>query len=126
MKAVRVVQILFIALLAGYLVLLHNANPTGILLPFLLPLPPALVIALGLLLGWLAGWLPGRVAVWRKNRDVRRLARRVEELERRAPTYALDHEPSAPVIPDRGSLSESALDRQRTPGEPQNRETEHT
>jgi|GEM_PF-1131830 len=101
-KAVRIIQFLFFALLIVYLILLHNANPSSILLPFLLPLPPAFVIVVALLGGWLMGWLPNRLLLWRRKREIRKLSRRVAELEQHVPTYDKNTQSRrTPVIPDR-------------------------
>ena len=110
MKAVRIVQVLVVVALLVYFVLLHAANPTLLNLPFFLPLPPALVVAMALGIGWLIGWLPGRLAAWRRAREVRRLQHRIEELERNASGYERTREPSTPVIPDRMPASDDASD----------------
>lgn len=98
-RAARFVPLIVLVVLAVYLVLVHNANPAYLNLPFMLSLPPALVIAVALLLGWLIGWLPSRAAVWRRGRELRRLRRRLDELEQHVPSYDNDH--AEPVIPDR-------------------------
>ena len=98
MKALRIVQFALVVVAAIYLVLIHNANPTNVILPFAIPLPPALAILVALIVGWLVGWLPARLRAWRRGREIARLERRVRELEAHLPGY--DRE-GAPVIPDR-------------------------
>lgn len=98
-RAARFVSLFVLVVVAVYLVLLHSANPAVLDLPFMLPLAPALVIAIALGLGWLLGWLPARVALWRRGRELRRLRRRLEEIEQHVPSY--DSEGVEPVIPDR-------------------------
>ena len=73
----RVVQLLGLLLLAGYLVVLGSVNPQTIILPFLLSLPTAWVVAAALLLGLFVGWtsLVGRV--FRLNRLNRGLRQRL-------------------------------------------------
>ena len=99
MKVARVLLFLILLLLAGYLLLLHNANASYLNLPFLISLPSALVIALALALGWLLGWLPSAVSLWRKERELRRLRRRLLDLEQHRPSYEATR--LEPVIPDR-------------------------
>lgn len=101
MKAVRILQVLLVIVLGGYFLLVDAANPTLLSLPFFLPLPPALVVALALVLGWLIGWTPGRIATWRKSRELHRMQRRVAELERHVPSYDKGAIENTPVIPDR-------------------------
>lgn len=110
MKAVRIAQILVVVALVVYFVLLHAANPTLLNLPFFLPLPPALVVALALVVGWLIGWLPGRIAAWRRARELRRLRRRVAELEQHVPSYDKTPQYDTPVIPDRMPVTDDTSD----------------
>ena len=110
MKAVRIVQILVLVALAVYFILLHAANPTLLNLPFFLPLPPALVVVLALVVGWLIGWLPGRIASWRRSREVQRLRHRVAELEQHVPSYDKTPEQNTPVIPDRMPVDDETDD----------------
>lgn len=103
MKALRIVQIVALVLLALYLVAFNNLNPDPLtlpLLPMVIPLPPVLIVVVALVGGWLVGWLPPRIKLWRRNRDVRRLRARLEELE--APSDRSAYGPQqGPVIPDR-------------------------
>lgn len=101
MNVVRILQIIALLLLLTYFVLLHAANPVMVDLPFLLPIPPAVALAIALLIGWLLGWVPGKIAAWRKVREVRRLQSRVSELEQHLPSYDKEPERDTPVIPDR-------------------------
>lgn len=114
MKAVRILQIFVVIALVVYFVLLHAANPTLIDLPFFLALPPALVVAMALVVGWLLGWLPGRIAVWRRARELRRLRQRVAELEQHVPSYDKTPEENTPVIPDRIPVTEEPADERRS------------
>lgn len=100
MKALRIVQIVVLVALVGYLSLLHQANPANLALPFMISTPPAFVVAIALALGWLVGWLPGTLSGWRRERELRRAQRRIAELE----AQLLPAEPdewTQPVIPDR-------------------------
>lgn len=107
MKVLRIIQILLLVALGGYLVLLHNDNPGFLRLPFVISLPPALVVTLALLVGWLVGWLPTRMALWRRRREIRRLQQRVSELEQHLPSYDSPASEGPPVIPDRAVASPS-------------------
>jgi uncharacterized integral membrane protein len=101
-KALRLVQLVLLIAVVAYLVMMHNANPTNLILPFMLPLPPVAVIVVALIGGWLVGWLPGRLTLWRKKREVRGLQKRVAELEQHVPRYEQgDDKNDTPVIPDR-------------------------
>ena len=113
MKAVRILQVIALLLLLTYFVLLHAANPIMLSLPFFLPLPPALVVGFVLVLGWLIGWTPGRVAAWRRQREITQLRRRIAELEQHLPSYDKEPIDNTPVIPDRmPTEAERASDRQ--------------
>ena len=59
-----------------------------------------------LLVGLLIGWLPTRLLAWRRGRELRRLEKRVAELEpKQVPLAVTDpyHPDEFPVIPDRGA-----------------------
>ena len=99
MRIVRILQIVALALLVIYGVMVHNANPQLLALPGLLSLPPMLVLVGVVVLTFLLSWIPPRLQVWRRDRDVARLQRRVAELEQHVPNY--DLHPTRPVIPDR-------------------------
>lgn len=100
MKALRIVQLVALVLVAVYVVLFHYANPETVRLPLLISVPPSLVVVLAILAGWLVGWLPGRARLWRLERRLRRA-----EADRRVLAGEMDRsrrgEPSDPVIPDR-------------------------
>jgi uncharacterized integral membrane protein len=99
-KAVRLLQIVIVLAAGAYLVLLHDLNETEIALPFLVSLPPAVILVLALALGWLLGWTPSVVRGARRGRELKRLRRRVAELEGHESVPSTgDFE--APVIPDR-------------------------
>lgn len=100
MKAVRLLQIVIVLAAGAYLVLLHDMNEVNVVLPFLYSLPPAVVLLLALFLGWLLGWLPPTLRGLRRARELRRLRRRLDELEAVGPPYLRD-DPETPVIPDR-------------------------
>ncbi len=120
MKAVRVVQVLLILLLALYLWLFHSANPVLVELPltriFLPLLPVSLVVVLALLAGWLIGFAPSALASWRRGREVRRLAKELDEANARlsAPNVTratlYPYEPEVAVIPDRGASFDAEPD----------------
>jgi len=102
-RALRIVQMVALVLLALYLVAFNNLNPDPLtmpLLPMVIPLPPILIVVAALVIGWLAGWLPPRIKLWRRNREVRRLRDQVAALERHGDLRAYDL-PQAAVIPDR-------------------------
>jgi len=102
-KALRIVQLVVLVLLALYLVAFNNLNPDPLtlpLLPMVIPLPPVLILVAALVGGWLVGWLPARIQLWRRNREVRRLRDQVEELDSHGRFTGYDR-PQAPVIPDR-------------------------
>lgn len=110
MKGVRILQLVLIVLLALYLVAFNNMNPDPLslpLLPMVIPLPPVLIVIAALLGGFLVGWVPPRLALWRRNRENRRLLDRVAELEQRGDVGRAGFERPVvipdrlPVIPDR-------------------------
>jgi uncharacterized integral membrane protein len=108
-KALRIIQFILLIAVAAYLLLLHNNNPTNIDMPFFFSLPPALVIGISLLLGFLLGFLPSRLELWRRNREVGKLHKRLNELEQHLPSYAGGNRAqSEPVIPDRTSFFTSS------------------
>ncbi len=92
MKVIRIVQLILVLALIAYLLILHNINPQTIILPFLLPLPTALVLAVTIILSFLAGWGASFGRIWTLSRENRKLERRLIEL---------GEEPETPVIPDR-------------------------
>lgn len=89
MKVARVLQILALLLLLGYLALLGYANPQTVRLPFLVWLPTAWVVAAALLLGFAAGWLS-------LSRRVFRLGRENRGLRQRLIKAGLEVEPASP------------------------------
>jgi hypothetical protein len=99
-KALRIAQWMALALLVAYLLLLHNANPTALTLPFLPPLPPALVLGSVATVAFLVGFLPSRMRLWRNQRKLQQLQTEHEGLER-ALADARREEPSDAIIPDR-------------------------
>ena len=110
MKVGRIVGIVLLVLLVLYLLLFHAANPVLVGLPWLSvvipPLPASYVVVLALLVGFLIGWRPARLLAWRRGRDIKRLEKRVAELEPAAPPLAApgEHQRSEyPVIPDRAA-----------------------
>ena len=92
MKVIRIVQLILVLALIAYLLILHNINPQTIILPFLLPLPTALVLTVTIILSFLAGWGASFGRIWKLSRENRKLERRLIEL---------GEEPETPVIPDR-------------------------
>ena len=100
MKALRIAQWVALALFGVYLLLLHNANPSPLTLPFLLPLPAALLIAVVALVAYLVAALPSRWRLWRVERKLQALAGELEGAQQ-ALVEARREEPSEAVIPDR-------------------------
>lgn len=100
MKALRIVQLVALVLVAVYLVLFHYANPETVFLPLLISVPPSVVIVVAAIVGWLVGWLPGRARRWSLERRLHRA-----EADRQVLAGEMDRarrgEPSDPVIPDR-------------------------
>ena len=92
MKVIRIVQLILVLALIAYLLILHNINPQTIILPFLLPLPTALVLTVTIIFSFLAGWGASFGRIWSLSRENRKLERRLIEL---------GEEPETPVIPDR-------------------------
>ncbi len=108
MKAGRIIGILLFVLLILYLLLFHAANPVLVTLPWLSallpPLPVSYIVILALVVGLLIGWLPARALAWRRGREVKRLQKRVAELEPASvPLATTDpyYKDEYPVIPDR-------------------------
>ncbi len=129
MKGVRIVQLILLVLVAVYLWLFHSANPDMVELPltraFLPQLPVGFVVIAALLIGWLIGFVPGRILLWRKNRELRRLNKELAELRQRpeAPTNVYQTgtyypAPEVPVIPDRRDTEFGASARQDTDLDP--------
>ncbi len=104
MKALRIVQIVALVLVAVYVVLFHYANPETVRLPLLISVPPSLILVLTALIAWLVGWLPGRARLWRVERRLRRV-----DADRQVLAGEIDRtrrgEPSDPVIPDRDAAA---------------------
>ena len=109
MKAFRIAQWVALALFAGYLLLLHSANPAPLTLPFLPPLPGALLIGLVALLTYLLVALPARWRLWRLERRLQALLNERDGLQQ-ALVVARREEPSEPVIPDRSAASAAVDD----------------
>lgn len=110
MKVGRILWILLLALLVLYLLLFHAANPVLLALPGLgalvPPLPAIYLVVLALVVGLLIGWVPSRLAAWRSGRQVKRLEKRIAELERQSPPPVHTdpfHTSDFPVIPDRSA-----------------------
>lgn len=100
MKAVRIVQVVVLVLVAVYLAILHVSNPERIPLPGLISMPVAVVLAVSIVVAWLAGWLPARLRVWRLERKLNAIRdERDRLLEQLEPARAAPG--SEPVIPDR-------------------------
>jgi hypothetical protein len=108
-KAFRIIQIILLVMVAAYLFWLNGFNPTWIEIPLLFSLPAAVVIGIGMLLGWLVGWLGGRSALWGKGREVKKLNKRIAELESSPSvrTSKVTEESAAPIIPDRSGNFQS-------------------
>ncbi len=113
-KVGRIVGIVLLVLLVLYMLLFHAANPVLLALPwlnvFVPPLPASYIVAFALVVGFLVGWLPARLLAWRRGREVKRLEKRLVELEP-VPAVAVTDtgtypNPEYPVIPDRGAQHE--------------------
>lgn len=100
MKALRIVQIVVLVLVAVYVVLFHYANPETVRLPLLISVPPSLIVVITAVVAWLSGWLPGRTRLWSLERRLKRA-----DADRKVLATEMDRvrrgEPSDPVIPDR-------------------------
>lgn len=129
MKGVRIVQLILLVLVAIYLWLFHSANSDMVELPltrvFLPQLPVGFVVIAALLVGWLIGFLPGRILLWRRNRDLRRANKELVELrtrpERPVSVYQTGtyHAPAEiPVIPDRRDTDFGATSHRETDPDP--------
>lgn len=92
MRVVRVIQLLVVLALIGYLLVLHSVNPQTIILPFLISLPTSWVVAASLLLGFVVGWLSLAGRVFKLGRENRALRQRL---------IKAGNVLQPPVIPDR-------------------------
>ena len=102
MKVARIFGFIFLVLVVAYLLWLHSANPNWVNLPGFISLPAAVVIGVAGVIGWLSAWLPARLIVWRKNREIQKLTKRLSDLEYHVPSYdRLENVGDEPVIPDR-------------------------
>jgi len=101
LKAVRLLQIVLLIAAVLYLVLLHDMNDLNVVLPFLIPVPPALAIVAALGIGALLGWLPGLPRRIARGRELRNLRKRLAELEGGAAVTSSKPFSQRPVIPDR-------------------------
>ena len=104
MRVVRILQVVALVLLFAYGVMVHNANPEPLALPYLVPVSPAAALLVAIVIAFLMGWIPPRLRAWRRSREVARLERRIAELEQHVPAY--DLRPGTPVIPDRNAPRE--------------------
>ena len=100
MKALRIIQIVALVLVAVYLVLFHYANPETVRLPLLISVSPSLVVVLAVAIAWLSGWVPGRTRIWSLERRLRRAEADLVVLNGELESHRRG-EPSDPVIPDR-------------------------
>lgn len=110
-KAGRVVKIVLLVLVLLYLWLFHSANRVLLELPLLSlifpPMPASYVVGFAILVAYLVGFVPARLLAFQRGRQLKRLEKRLEELE---PTPVTAHAADAPfnhgevpVIPDRGA-----------------------
>ncbi len=88
-RLVRILQGIGLLILVLYLILVAQANPNTVLLPFLLPLPTAWVVTIALLLGFFAGWLSLSRRIFKLNRQNRALHQRLIKA-------GLEAEPASP------------------------------
>ena len=89
MKVVRIVQLLLVLALIGYLIILHDMNPYSIRLPFFIPLPTALVLTTAIIVSFLVGWSASLGRMWRLSRENRKLERRLIKLGEDPETLAM-------------------------------------
>ena len=104
MKPPHIILALFVITLVVYLALLQNSDPnqSGIYLPFLRArLQTGWVLAFLITFSWLIGWIPGKIALWRKGKEIRTLNKKIQDLEQHVPSYDQDILGDKPVIPDR-------------------------
>jgi membrane protein YdbS with pleckstrin-like domain len=104
-KAVRIVQLVLLVLLAVYLWIFHSVNEMTVTLPLLPSMRPGAVVVIAIVLTYLVGWVPGRYRVWRLERKLEALRAERDELATRVRPREYDT-PPAPVIPDRAERSE--------------------
>ncbi len=99
MKAIRIVQVIVLVLLAVYVAIFHAANPETVRLPGLISMPVAFVAALAMVVAWFTAWLPARLKIWRLERKLTTIRserdRLLDELQLTGPGSG------APIIPDR-------------------------
>ncbi len=115
MKAGRVVKIVLLIFVVLYLVLFHSANHSLVELPLLRfifpPMPASYVVTFALVVGYLVGWVPARMLAHQRGRQVKRLTKRLAELEPEPAITPSGDAPfqhgEVPVIPDRGAHSRS-------------------
>lgn len=102
MKVFRVFGFIFLLLVVVYMLWLHSTNPNLVNLPGFISVPPSFVIAFAGIVGWLSSWLPDRLIIWRKDREIQKLTKRLNDLEHHVPSYdRLEDDSDEPVIPDR-------------------------
>ena len=102
MKPPHIILALLVIALVLYLALIQDTNRSGINLPF-----PRATLPIGWVLGflitfsWLIGWVPSKVSLWRKEKEIRTLNKKIQDLEQHVPSYDQDMLGERPVIPDR-------------------------
>ena len=79
MKFNQILRLILYLVIIAYLVLMHFQNPSPISLPFFISLPPAIVAAVAFVLGILVELLSGRLALWSKSREIRKLKKELEK-----------------------------------------------
>jgi hypothetical protein len=100
LKAIRIVQVITLVLLAVYVAIFHAANPETVRLPGLISMPVAIVVAFGMGVAWLLGWLPARVRIWRLERKLMTLRSERDRLLDQLQPEGVGSV-AGPVIPDR-------------------------
>jgi len=101
-KVIRTFGFIFLLLVVAYILWLHSINPELVNLPGFISLPPSFVIGFAGIVGWLSAWLPSRLIVWRKEREVQKLTKRLNDLEYHVPSYdRIENSEDEPIIPDR-------------------------
>ena len=106
MKPPHIILALLLITLVVYLVLLQNTNQGGIYLPFpRAKLQTGWVLAFLITFSWLIGWMPGKIALWRKGKEIRSLNKKIQDLEQHVPSYDQDILGDKPLIPDRNQCT---------------------
>lgn len=98
----KLINLIVLFVIVAYLIWMQTEPNGNVMLPFAFGLPPTVVAIIALGIGWSWAWLNDRSEVWAKTREVRRLEKRLAELEQRLPSYDSGYvDRRTPIIPDR-------------------------